>query len=91
MTAFPPTDIAARTAGLVQGILAQKGIESRPAPDTFLTEAGLTSLDLVNLMLAIEAEFDITIPASHLNPASFRTLASISEMVRAVGAGSVAA
>jgi acyl carrier protein len=37
----------------VEGILAQKGAEHRVEPDTFLTEAGLTSLDLVNLMLAI--------------------------------------
>ncbi|MGY2047517.1 phosphopantetheine-binding protein [Methylobacterium sp. JK268] len=84
-------DIAARTAALVQGILAQKGIESRPEPEALLTEAGLSSLDMVNLMLAIEAEFDITIPASHLNPKSFRTIASITEMVRAVATGSIAA
>jgi acyl carrier protein len=84
-------DIAARTAGLVRGILAQKGIDARPEPEAFLTEAGLSSLDMVNLMLAIEAEFDITIPPSHLSPKSFRSIAAITEMVRAVGAGSIAA
>jgi acyl carrier protein len=83
--------VAERTAALVQSILAQKGIDRVPAPDTYLTEAGLTSLDLVNLMLAIEAEFDITIPASHLSPQSFRTLNTISAMVRDVGAGTLAA
>lgn len=79
-----PPDVAARTASLVQGILAQKGIDRTPEADTVLSEVGVTSLDLVNLMLAIEAEFDIAIPASHLSPQSFRTLNTITEMIRAV-------
>ena len=92
MADTPSPEIAARTAALVQGILAQKGVDRAPAPDTFLTEAGLTSLDLVNLMLAIEAEFDITIPSDHLNPQSFRTLGAIAAMVQAVrNAGPLAA
>ncbi|GJD47475.1 Aminoacyl carrier protein 1 [Methylobacterium crusticola] len=78
------TDTTGRTAALVQGILEQKGATAQPGPETYLTEAGLTSLDLVNLMLAIEAEFDIMIPSSHLNPQSFRTVATIAAMVDAV-------
>ncbi|MFE1601013.1 phosphopantetheine-binding protein [Methylobacterium sp. ID0610] len=91
MTESLPLDVAARVAHLVRDILARKGIERRPDPETSLTEAGLTSLDLVNLMLAIEAEFDITIPTSHLSPQSFRTLATIGEMVSTVRGGATLA
>jgi hypothetical protein len=39
-----PADATGRITALVEGILAQKGAEHRVEPDTFLTEAGLTSL-----------------------------------------------
>lgn len=50
-------------------------------PDRSLQELGLTSLDMVNLMLAIEAEFDLTIPGPKLIPANFRTINTIAALV----------
>lgn len=47
-----------------------------------LQELGLTSFDMVNMMLAIEAEFDLTIPASKLIPTNFRTIENIETLVR---------
>jgi acyl carrier protein len=47
-----------------------------------LQELGLTSFEMVNMMLAIEAEFDLTIPASKLIPANFRTIENIETLVR---------
>lgn len=47
-----------------------------------LQELGLTSFDMVNLMLAIEAEFNLTIPGSKLIPANFRTIDNIESLVR---------
>jgi acyl carrier protein len=47
-----------------------------------LQELGLTSMQMVNLMLSIEAEFDLTIPSSKLVPANFRTIESIEALVR---------
>jgi acyl carrier protein len=49
--------------------------------DAKLDELGLTSMDMVNLMLAIEAEFDLTIPGSMLIPANFRTLSAINALI----------
>ncbi len=46
-----------------------------------LQELGLTSFDMVNMMLAIEAEFDLTIPASKLIPANFRTIENIETLI----------
>lgn len=46
-----------------------------------LQELGLTSIDMVNMMLAIEAEFDVTIPGSKLIPANFRSIESIEALM----------
>ena len=51
------------------------------AAETNLRELGLTSLDMVNLMLAIEADFDLTIPGSKLIPANFRSIGNIHALV----------
>jgi len=47
-----------------------------------LQELGLTSMQMVDLMLSIEAEFDLTIPPSKLVPANFRTIENIEALVR---------
>jgi acyl carrier protein len=47
-----------------------------------LLELGLTSMQMVNLMLSIEAEFDLTIPSKKLVPSNFRTIESIETLVR---------
>jgi acyl carrier protein len=51
------------------------------APDENLVELGLTSMDMVNLMLAVEAEFDVTVPGTNLNPAHFRSIMNIDRLV----------
>jgi acyl carrier protein len=50
-------------------------------PDENLVELGLTSMDMVNLLLAVEAEFDVTVPGTNLNPAHFRSIMSIERLV----------
>ena len=42
--------------------LNQNAIAAELTPATLLVDVGLTSMDMVNLMLAVEAEFDFTIP-----------------------------
>jgi acyl carrier protein len=51
------------------------------APDENLVELGLTSMDMVNLLLAVEAEFDVTVPGTNLNPAHFRSIMGIERLV----------
>lgn len=55
------------------------------APDQDLETLGLTSIGMVNLMLSIEAEFDLTIPGAKLVPANFRTLARIEALLCDLG------
>jgi acyl carrier protein len=77
----PSTD---RVAALLRPVLAKRGVDRPVAPDDDLTELGLSSLDLVNLMLAVEAEFDVKIPDRDMTPANFRTVARIDQLVAAL-------
>jgi acyl carrier protein len=46
-----------------------------------LYDAGLTSMAMVKLMLAIEVEFDISIPDVDLLPDNFRSIGAIEALV----------
>ena len=72
---------ADRIAALVGKFLAKRGIARAVGRDDDLTEAGLSSLDMVNLMLAVEAEFDVKISDRDMRPANFRSLARIEALV----------
>lgn len=80
MTASP-TD---RIGALVRQLLAKRGIDRAIGRDDDLGESGLSSLDTVNLMLAVETEFDIKIPDRDMTPAHFRSIARIEALVGAL-------
>ena len=50
-------------------------------PETDLHAAGLTSMAMVRLMLAVEAAFDIAIPDADLNPENFRSVRALETLV----------
>lgn len=50
-------------------------------PERELRELGLDSLATVNLMLAIESEFDIFIPQADMVPQNFRSVDAITAMI----------
>jgi acyl carrier protein len=70
-----------RIIAIAVRMLVKRGVNSVPASSDNLREAGLTSLDMVNLMLAIEAEFDIEIPQSAMTPDNFDTVTAIENLV----------
>ena len=72
---------ADRIAAHVQKLLAKRSIDRAVGRDDDLTDSGLSSLDMVNLMLAIEAEFDVKIPDRDMTPANFRSIARIEALV----------
>ncbi len=76
-----------RVTALVEHILAETGKVDRIEPDDRLVDAGLTSMDMVNLMLAVEAEFDIMIPPGEITPGNFRSIATVEALVDRVRAG----
>jgi acyl carrier protein len=76
-----------RLVALVVQILAKNAIDRAPAADVRLSEAGLSSLDMVNLMFAVEAEFDIVIAPGDITPENFYSIATIEALLARMGAG----
>jgi acyl carrier protein len=74
-------DIRDRIVILVQGILEQNSVSAEVAAETRLVDIGLTSMDMVNLMLGVEAEFDFTIPQDKITPENFQSVATLERMV----------
>jgi acyl carrier protein len=70
-----------RILALVKAILEQNAIASEVQPETRLVDAGLTSMDMVNLMLGVEAEFDFTIPQSEITPENFQSVKTLELMI----------
>ncbi len=71
---------------LVGSILKRNGVERPVDAQADLVNQGLTSVDMVHLMLAIEAAFDITIPQSGLTPENFRSIATIEALLTKLNA-----
>jgi acyl carrier protein len=75
------TDVQSRTVALVKAILEQNSIVVEFDPESRLAEIGLTSMDMVNLMLGVEAEFDFTIPQSEITPDNFKSVGTLQQMI----------
>ena len=84
------TITGSRVAALVDGLVAQKGAAREVGPHDRLVDAGLTSMDMVNLMLAVEAEFDLMIPPGDITPGNFRSIATIEALVERVSGADLA-
>lgn len=80
MQAFD-TELRNRIIKLVKGILEQNSLTADVAPQARLVDVGLTSMDMVNLMLGLEAEFDFTIPQSEITPENFQSVETLERMV----------
>jgi acyl carrier protein len=74
-------NIQGRIVVLVKSILEQNSITIEIAPDTKLVDAGLTSMDMVNLMLGVEAEFDFMIPQDEITPENFQSVETLERLV----------
>jgi acyl carrier protein len=74
----------AQIAAIVEGLLDRKKAPTGARFDEDLHDRGLTSLDMVNLMLAVEDEFGIEIPQREMTPDNFRTIAAIERLVSRV-------
>lgn len=70
-----------RVADIVLEILERRSVSHRIVDDDDLQNVGLTSLDMVNLMLSVEAEFDLKIPDTDMTPRNFRSIAAIDALV----------
>jgi acyl carrier protein len=70
-----------RIVCLVERIL-ERHASAGPLPlEARLNELGMSSMKMINLMLAIEVEFDLTIPQSEISPDNFESIASVEALV----------
>ncbi|MGJ5134867.1 phosphopantetheine-binding protein [Bradyrhizobium oligotrophicum] len=74
-------DVSHRIVALVRDIVAQNATAADVTADAKLVDIGLTSMDMVNLMLALEAEFDFTIPQELITPENFQSVATLERLV----------
>ena len=76
-----PLTARERLLTLVRKAMGAPGASRPLAVDARLAELGISSIKMVGLMLAIEAEFNITIDPSEITPENFASIASIEAML----------
>jgi acyl carrier protein len=76
-------DVQNRVITLVRSILAQNAISADVSAESLLVDIGLTSMDMVGLMLSVEAEFDFTIPQTEITPENFQSVKTLQRMIAA--------
>lgn len=75
-------EVCGRLIALVKQVSGSATVFPAPFPvETQLSELGISSLKMVNLMLAVELEFDIAIPQSDITPENFQSVNSIRSLV----------
>lgn len=77
-------DIRDRLIGLVRDILGSTAVPEPFPLDRKLGDLGMSSMKMVNLMLSVEAEFEIAIPQHEITPENFHSVASITELIRRI-------
>ena len=74
-------DIQKRLIALVRSILIQNAITTEVDAESLLVDVGLNSVDMVNLMLGVEAEFDFTIPQAKITPENFASIQTLERLI----------
>lgn len=70
-----------RVVTVVQQVFEERSIERSVCANDILAEVGLTSLDMVKIVLLVESEFDLMVPITEITPANFRSISTISRLV----------
>jgi acyl carrier protein len=73
-----------RVATIVSRLLGARLPSREIARDEALTDVGLISLDMVNLMLEIESNFNVRVPSRMVTPRNFKSIESIARMLDAL-------
>ncbi len=80
MQAFD-AEVQDRIVAIVAAILKRNSMHAEVGPKSLLADVGLTSMDMVNLMLGVEAEFDLTIPQSEITAENFSSIQKLKRMI----------
>ena len=63
-------------------MLVERSLNPEIRQDDDLRNKGLTSLDMISLVLAVEAEFGVLVPEERIQPENFRSVSAISVLLR---------
>jgi acyl carrier protein len=74
-----------RVSNVVAAVMGDRGLSPPGEKSGDLFAAGLSSMGMVALMLAIESEFDLTIPNADLVPDNFRSVEAVRSMLVRLG------
>jgi|HubBroStandDraft_1064217.scaffolds.fasta_scaffold1476823_1 acyl carrier protein len=70
-----------RLVSLIRQILGAAAT-ARPLPlDVRLADLGMSSIQMVTLMLSVESEFQLTIPPQEITPENFASISSVEAML----------
>ena len=70
-----------RIAAVVGDVLQKHQVDGPVEVEVELSRYGLTSIDMVELMLGVEAEFDVAIPPAEITLNNFKSIATIAALV----------
>ncbi|HXW75344.1 MAG TPA: phosphopantetheine-binding protein [Steroidobacteraceae bacterium] len=73
----PQPALRDRLLRLVAQILGKPEAAASLPVEGRLSELGMSSIKMVSLMLAVEVEFDLTIPQGDITPDNFRSVSSV--------------
>jgi acyl carrier protein len=80
-------DVLRRISSIVAEIAQRHDVKEQIAAHDTLVDRGMTSMAMVDLMLAIEADLDVMIPQREMTPSNFESIASLAAMIRRVRGG----
>ena len=85
MSGVEMQDLAAsvqdRVLSVVRNVLRENAIIADVHPESRLVDIGLDSMDMVALMLKVEAEFDLTLPQPEITPENFQSVKTMELMI----------
>ena len=81
MTGMHPIELSNRVGTIAADVLRKHGVDGPVAADADLGRCGLTSIDMVELMLGVEAEFDVAIPPAEITAQNFHSVGTIAALV----------
>lgn len=70
-----------RVLSVVKAVLKENSITADVHSDSRLVDIGLDSMDMVALMLKVEAEFDLTLPQPEITPENFQSVKTLQALV----------
>src|SRR5579872_296348 len=77
--------VQCRVLSVIRNILRENAIVADVHPETRLVDIGLDSMNMVALMLGVEAEFNITLPQPEITPENFESVRSLKTMILKLG------